>query len=235
MLSDAMASQRLGFDISAIEQGSDEWKMCRLACITASRVGDILTEPKSKKDKDAGVLSGMAETYMMDLIAEVCTGRIPDEIPARPLLWGKKHEEAARFLFEFENDLTTTQPPIYYKDESMRCACSPDGMCSDGRGLELKSPYTSSQYVKFRLGGIEAVKKEYMAQVQYSMWVAGCDQWWFSNYDPRMRRENMHSIIIDKDNEFQDAFDLKIPQFIKTMDEALDALGFKFGDQWGSL
>ncbi|EKN3396418.1 TPA: exonuclease, partial [Yersinia enterocolitica] len=72
MLSDAIASQRLGFDISAIEQGSDEWKMCRLACITASRVGDILTEPKSKKDKDAGVLSGMAETYMMDLIAEVC-------------------------------------------------------------------------------------------------------------------------------------------------------------------
>ncbi|EOB5436604.1 exonuclease, partial [Yersinia enterocolitica] len=68
MLSDAIASQRLGFDISAIEQGSDEWKMCRLACITASRVGDILTEPKSKKDKDAGVLSGMAETYMMDLI-----------------------------------------------------------------------------------------------------------------------------------------------------------------------
>ncbi|EOI7796411.1 exonuclease, partial [Yersinia enterocolitica] len=79
------------------------------------------------------------------------------------------------------------------------------------------------------------VKKEYMAQVQYSMWVAGCDQWWFSNYDPRMRRENMHSIIIDKDNEFQDAFELKIPQFIKTMDEALDVLGFKFGDQWGSL
>ncbi|WP_422730709.1 lambda exonuclease family protein [Pectobacterium brasiliense] len=227
-----IASKILGFDILAISQGSTEWKKCRLACITASRVGDILTEPKAKKDKDAGVLSGMAETYMNELIAEVCTAEIPDEIPARPLLWGKEHEEAARILFEFENDVTITQPPIFYKDEFMRCACSPDGMCSDGRGLELKSPYTSSQYVKFRLGGLEAVKKEYMAQVQYSMWVSEMSEWWFSNYDPRMRGENMHSIIIPKDNEFHDAFEIKIPKFIQKMDEYLDILGFKFGDQW---
>lgn len=232
MLHNDIASKILGFDVSTISQGSDEWKKCRLACITASRVGDILTEPKAKKDKDAGLLSGMAETYMNELIAEVCTGAIPDEIPARPLLWGKKNEEAARLLFEFENDVTTTLPPIFYKDESMRCACSPDGMCSDGRGLELKSPYTSAQYVKFRLGGLEAVKKEYMAQVQYSMWVSGCEEWWFSNYDPRMRRENMHSVIIKKDNQYQDLFELKIPNFIEKMDESLDRIGFKFGDQW---
>ncbi|MGQ5735379.1 lambda exonuclease family protein [Serratia sp. IR-2025] len=227
-----LASARLGFDVSAVSQGSDEWKKCRLACITASRVGDILTEPRTKADKEAGLLSGMAESYMMDLIAEVCTGAIPDEIPARPLLWGKRHEDAARMLFEFENDLTIELPPIYYKDETMRCACSPDGMCSDGRGLELKSPYTSSQYVRFRLGGLDAVKKEYMAQVQYSMWVTGCDEWWFSNYDPRMKKENMHSIIIQKDNEYQDAFETKIPQFIARMDEALAVMGFEFFDQW---
>lgn len=232
MLHNDIASKRLGFDVSAISQGSDEWKKCRLACITASRVGDILTEPRTKADKEAGLLSGMAETYMMDLIAEVCTGAIPDEIPARPLLWGKKHEDAARMLFEFENDLTIELPPIYYKDETMRCACSPDGMCSDRRGLELKSPYTSSQYVRFRLGGLDAVKREYMAQVQYSMWVTGCDEWWFSNYDPRMKRENMHSIIIPKDNEFQDAFETKIPAFIAKMDEALAVMGFEFFDQW---
>ncbi|HEI9848858.1 TPA: YqaJ viral recombinase family protein [Serratia marcescens] len=232
MLHNDLASARLGFDVSAISQGSDEWKKCRLACITASRVGDILTEPRTKADKEAGLLSGMAESYMMDLIAEVCTGAIPDEIPARPLLWGKKHEDAARMLFEFENDLTIELPPIYYKDETMRCACSPDGMCSDGRGLELKSPYTSSQYVRFRLGGLDAVKKEYMAQVQYSMWVTGCDEWWFSNYDPRMKKENMHSIIIQKDNEYQDAFETKIPQFIARMDEALAVMGFEFFDQW---
>lgn len=232
MLHNDLASARLGFDVSTISQGSDEWKKCRLACITASRVGDILTEPRTKADKEAGLLSGMAESYMMDLIAEVCTGAIPDEIPARPLLWGKKHEDAARMLFEFENDLTIELPPIYYKDESMRCACSPDGMCSDGRGLELKSPYTSSQYVRFRLGGLDAVKKEYMAQVQYSMWVTGRDEWWFSNYDPRMRKENMHSIIIQKDNEFQDAFETKIPPFIARMDEALSVMGFEFFDQW---
>jgi exodeoxyribonuclease (lambda-induced) len=71
-----------------------------------------------------------------------------------------------------------------------------------------------------------------MAQVQYSMWVTGCDEWWFSNYDPRMKKENMHSIIIPKDNEFQDAFETKIPPFIARMDEALAVMGFEFFDQW---
>ncbi|MDW5785046.1 YqaJ viral recombinase family protein, partial [Klebsiella pneumoniae] len=51
----------------------------------------------------------------------------------------------------------------------------PDGLCSDGRGLELKCPFTSRDFMKFRLGGFEAIKSAYMAQVQFSMWVTGKD------------------------------------------------------------
>lgn len=46
----------------------------------------------------------------------------------------------------------------------MRTACSPDGLCSDGRGLELKCPFTSRDFMKFRLGGFEAIKSAYMAR-----------------------------------------------------------------------
>ncbi|ERB71719.1 exonuclease [Escherichia coli B107] len=31
--------------------------------------------------------------------------------------------------------------------------------------------------MKFRLGGFEAIKSAYMAQVQYSMWVTRKDAW----------------------------------------------------------
>ncbi len=78
-------------------------------------------------------------------------------------------------LFEFTSGVNVTESPIIYRDESMRTACSPDGLCSDGNGLELKCPFTSRDFMKFRLGGFEAIKSAYMAQVQYSMWVTRKD------------------------------------------------------------
>lgn len=46
----------------------------------------------------------------------------------------------------------------------MRTACSPDGLCSNDFGLELKCPFTSRDFMKFRLGGFEAIKSAYMAR-----------------------------------------------------------------------
>lgn len=59
--------------------------------------------------------------------------------------------------------MKVTESPILFRDEGMRTACSPDGLCSDGRGLELKCPFTSRDFMKFRLGGFEAIKSAYMA------------------------------------------------------------------------
>lgn len=60
--------------------------------------------------------------------------------------------------------MKVTGSPILFRDEGMRTACSPDGLCSDGRGLELKCPFTSRDFMKFRLGGFEAIKSAYMAR-----------------------------------------------------------------------
>ncbi|ELC33004.1 DUF1382 family protein, partial [Escherichia coli] len=108
-----------------------------------------------------------------------------------------------------------------YRDESMRTACSPDGLCSDGNGLELKCPFTSRDFMKFRLGGFEAIKSAYMAQVQYSMWVTRKDAWYFANYDPRMKREGLHYVVIERYEKYMASFDEMVPEFIEKMDEAL--------------
>ncbi|MFQ8717513.1 MAG: YqaJ viral recombinase family protein [Enterobacter hormaechei] len=96
------------------------------------------------------------------LLAEVCTGVAP-EVNAKALAWGKQYEEDARTLFEVTTDVKVTESPILVRDESMRTACSPDGLCSNGFGLELKCPFTSRDFMKFRLGGFEAIKSAYMA------------------------------------------------------------------------
>jgi len=218
--------ERTGIDVLHVEQGSDDWMSLRLGVITASEASRVISKPKSGK-----TWSDMKLTYFYTLLGEICTGSSP-EVNAKSLAWGKQNEEAARTLFEFTTGVDVTEAPILYKDESLRTACSPDGICSNGLGLELKCPFTTGVFMKFRLGGFDAIKSDYMAQVQYSMWVANKDAWYFANYDPRMRREGIHHVIVERDPEFMGKFDDMVPEFIEKMDEALAEVGFAFGDQW---
>lgn len=218
--------QRTGIDVLTTQQGSVDWLKLRLGVITASEAGKVISKPRSgTKWTDTKL------TYFYTLLGEVCTGNVV-EVNARPLAWGKEYEASARALFEFTTDVKVADVPILFKDETLRCACSPDGMCSDGKGLELKSPYTSAVFMKFRLGGFDAIKSEYMAQIQYSLWVSGKDAWYFANYDPRMKREGLHHVVVERDQKFMEEFDEMVPEFIGKMDESLAEIGFVFGEQW---
>ncbi|EFX07951.1 phage exonuclease [Escherichia coli O157:H7 str. G5101] len=55
--------------------------------------------------------------------------------------------------------------------------------------------------------GFEAIKSAYMAQVQYSMWVTRKDAWYFANYDPRMKREGLHYVVIERNEKYMASFD----------------------------
>lgn len=226
MIETDLILQHTGVDVRVIEQGGEEWQRLRLGVITASEVSNVIAKPRSgTKWPD------MKTSYFHTLLAEVCTGVAP-EVNAKALAWGKQHEESARVLFEFTSGVDVTEAPILYRDETLRTACSPDGLCSDGRGLELKCPFTSRDFMKFRLGGFDAIKSAYMAQVQYSMWVTGKDAWYFANYDPRMKREGIHHVIVERDEKYIASFEESVPEFIEKMDLALAEIGFEFGDQW---
>ena len=54
--------------ITTCEQGSPEWLAMRLGKVTASRIGDLLSKGRGTAP------SKMAESYMMELIAERLTG-----------------------------------------------------------------------------------------------------------------------------------------------------------------
>lgn len=217
---------RTGIDVNQVEQGSYDWLKLRLGVITASEAGKVISVPRSGKK-----WTDTKRSYFYTLLGEVCTGEVV-EVTAKPLAWGKEHESSARTLFEFTSGVDVSDASIIYKDDSLRCACSPDGLCSDGRGLELKSPYTTAVFMKFRLGGFDAIKAEYMAQVQYSMWVTGKDAWYFANYDPRMKREGIHHVLVEREQEYMNKFDDMVPEFIEKMDQSLAEIGFKFGEQW---
>ncbi|WP_440864579.1 lambda exonuclease family protein [Symbiopectobacterium purcellii] len=218
--------ERTGIDVLQVEQGSYDWQRLRLGVITASGVHNVISKPRSGKK-----WTDMKMSYFLTLLAEVCTGVAP-EVNAKALAWGKEHEDDARTVFEFTAGVTVASAPIIYRDEEMRVACSPDGLCSNGFGLELKCPFTSRDFMRFRLGGLDAVKSMYMAQVQFSMWVTGKDAWYFANYDPRMKREGIHHVVIERDETYMSDFNEMVPDFIEKMDLSLNEIGFKFGEQW---
>ncbi|WP_407072866.1 lambda exonuclease family protein [Photorhabdus viridis] len=226
MISNELILSKTGIDLLTVEQGSYDWQRLRLGVITASEAGKVISKPRSgTKWTDTKL------TYFYTLLGEICTGGAP-EVNAKALAWGKNYEESARATFEFVADVNVTETSISFKDESLRTACSPDGICSDGRGLELKCPFTTAVFMKFRLGGFDAIKSEYMSQIQFSMWVTGKNEWYFANYDPRMTREGIHYVVVERDKDFIQQFDDLVPDFIEKMDESLYEIGFKFGDQW---
>ena len=181
------------------------------------------------------VYPDMRQGYMCELVGQIATGLLPDEMSFKQCEWGKDHEDQARAFFELETDLDVTVPAFIYKDESKRFGISPDGLISglsEGKkvGLELKCPYTTKVFVEFAT--CNKIKNEYYEQCQFSMWVTGYDGWFFAKYDPRVKTKNLHKVLIGRDQSYMDKYDKAAEKFTSDMDLMLSKLDLKFGSQW---
>ena len=219
-----------GVNVYDLDQGSDEWLRHRAGVITASRAHDIIKTGKAK-----GSYSESRKAYMLELIAQVCTGLVPDSASFKQAEWGHENEPLAREAYEALEFVSVNQCGLIYRDESLRCAISPDGIMED-RGLEIKNPFTSQVHIATLLDG--KIKPEYVTQCQYSLWVTGLERWDFASFDWRMRGRPENRLVVIpqyRDEEVMARFDEEIPKFCAEMDEALERLGFKFGQQWEKI
>lgn len=261
-------SETLGFDLSTLEQGTDNWHKSRAGVITASKAYILLMEDKVApfpddveikavsrgvnqvafdgetftgtkaacvsfvRNKLPMIKSDTKMTYMDELIASIATGLIPDEIKAKPLQWGKDNEEAARDAYSARTFEAIEEQGFIYKDSSMRCGASPDGLISGKpKGLELKAPYNSGVFIAFAARDI--IKQAEIIQCQYSMWVTGYDSWGFAKFDPRnVNCKKLHVVEILRDEVMIKKLEEGAKSFIAEMDVALENLGMSFGMQW---
>lgn len=218
-----------GVNVYDMEQGTEEWLRHRAGVITASRAHDIIKSWRSGKSSESRA------TYMLELIAQVCTGLVPESASFKQAEWGHENEPLAREAYEALEFVSVNQCGLIYRDESLRCAISPDGILDD-RGLEIKNPFTSQVHIATLLDG--KIKPEYVTQCQYSLWVTGLDRWDFVSFDWRVRGKPENRLVVIpqyRDAEMMARFDEEIPKFISEMDEALERLGFKFFDQWRAI
>lgn len=212
-----------------LEQGTEEWLRARCGVITASRVHEII-KPGRKK----GTYSTMRKGYMNELIGQVLTGLVPESVPFKQAKWGHENEPLAREAYEAKEFTVITECGLVYKDNTLRCGISPDGLDMEKKvGLEIKNPYTTQVHIDTLL--YKEIKPEYLTQCQYSIWVSGFETWDFCSYDHRMRGAASNRLCVipqERDESLMEVFDNEIPLFIEEMDEHLKSLGFEFGQQW---
>lgn len=179
------------------------------------------------------IYGDMRQGYLAELVGQVATCILPEQMSFKQCEWGKEWEDVARANFELTLGVDVNVPAFIYKNKDMRYGISPDGLIKGKKiGLELKCPFTTKVYIEFLT--CNKIKKEYIEQCQYSMWVTGYDAWYFANYDPRMidKSKRLHYVLIERDPEFMHKYTRASIQFISDMDKMLKKAGVKFKSQW---
>lgn len=213
---------KYGMSVHNAKQGSQEWFMLKLGVISASNAAKVV----AKKDSETRL------TYMSELVSQVCTGD-QEEINSKYLDWGNQYESAARSSYEFQEGVLVTQVPFVFKDDKHREGCSPDGIVTNEKGVEIKCPYNPVHYIKFLTE--DKIKSEYDWQTQYTLRVMDADEWDFVQYHPNMKKSPLKVLNVKRNDEKQKTFDDAVPQFISDMDKMLEKIGIKYGEQWKRL
>lgn len=214
-------SNDYGVDL-AEQQGTTDWFLMKLGVLSASNIYKIMGKPGNETRK----------TYLYELVSQVCTGDV-EEINSKYLDWGKQNEPGARSKYEFITGQEITDIPFVFKDEFFREGCSPDGLVMNNTGLEIKCPYNPVHYIRFLVE--DKMKPEYEWQVQFQIRTLESESWDFVQYHPSMQLNPIKILTIPRNEEMQKRLDDEVPLFIEDMDNVLNKLGIKFGEQWSRV
>lgn len=154
------------------KQGSPEWLKARVGIPTASEFGNLVTPSWKIRTGE------MPASYLASKIAEVWLGGPLPSFGGGAAEQGSIREEEAIPWFELSHGVTLDRPGFVTTDDG-RLGCSPDAMCGDKYGLEVKCPMPQT-HVKWLLGG--KIPDEHVAQVYGSLYVTGIPEWKFLSY-----------------------------------------------------
>lgn len=178
-------------NIMTMEQGSPEWFEQRLGRLTASSFGCLMTMPRSKKDREAGLISKTTESYLIKKVSEVLTGT-SKELKTEALEWGSVTEDEARKMYELENIVKVEQIGFATLKSNSIVGGSPDGLVDAKGMIEIKCP-DSDTFTAYLFN--QPIPKGYMIQMQGNMWILDRDWCDFIVYDPRIKKEELRMFI----------------------------------------
>lgn len=183
--------------IKDIEQLSDAWFSLCCGSIGGSSIQAVMTGGKGKTRK----------SLMYQLASEVMTGEKYQFNSTPAMDEGVRREAESRDTFCFITGLEIEEVGLI-KGSVESTHCSPDGLTSDGAGLELKNPMAHTQ-VKYI--DEDRLPLEYVKQVMFSMWITGYDYWWFFSYHPKLKP---FLLKVKRDNELIKTIETETIKFL---------------------
>lgn len=161
--------------------------------ITASQVYKIMSEPRSKAAKEAGLLSETGQSYIKKIVAEFISGTTI-EISSKEIEWGNYYEPIARNLFSKVTGFQITEIDNYTTPDFHECSCTPDGVCMNERfGIEIKCPFTLESHLENLLlkdqYDLLAEKNEYYYQIQFNLMLTNFKKWYYISFHPEFINE----------------------------------------------
>jgi exodeoxyribonuclease (lambda-induced) len=190
-------------------QQSLAWDRMRLGKFTGSGISALMTEPRSKADKDSGAFSQTALKYIHEKLMEQVTGQVCYEATGRALDWGNEWEETA--LKELAKHIGSTPEQTKLKPSfklfNEYSGCSPDAFMFHSvldmeLGVEIKCPFNSLNhfYHSQVVDGdtLKEINSDYYWQVQMNMLTFGKTAWIFASFDPRQPENKiLHHALIE--------------------------------------
>lgn len=164
-------------------QGSEEWNDLRLGRMTGSGAGVFLTESKKAKF-EAGVTS-----YIYQKAAEWITGEIESIKPNFSMERGTELEPFA--IANYEEETYNQVNRVGFVSLNRFVGCSPDGLVGEDGIIEVKCPM-HPEFIRY--ADTKVISKDYIAQIQFGLFVTGrkwCD---FIVYHPQFK----DGLLIDR-------------------------------------
>jgi hypothetical protein len=182
------------------QQRTPEWQQQRRYRFTSSCIWKLMTEPRSKAEKEAGGLSQTAQTYILEKITQEVGGFIP-EFSSKETEWGTQNEDMAAEWYKIQTGFQVGE--VSFCTHTEFYGGSPDRAVVDtsmehisgvvNGALEIKCPYNSINHLKHCLIDSEEYfkdnHKEYYWQCLSHMITLNVDFCDFISFDPRIDHE----------------------------------------------
>lgn len=220
-----------------LDQNTIEWLYSRVGKVTSSNFSKIMTEPRSKADKEAGFLSGTAESYLTAILSELAAGE-PYEFDGKAIRHGNTYEPEARTEYEFINSVEVKQQGLAllsdnYPDLPVAkfIGASVDGLVGDDGQIEIKCPLNGARHLRCILNN--KVPDEHIPQIQGQLWVTGrqwCD---FISFNPFLLLDQKHLRMfvkrVERDDDYIGKLSGKVMKFTQKLIEKREFLKLPAG------
>jgi len=154
------------------KQGSWEWHQARLGKPTASRIAAIIT-PTGRPTTGAA-----RRTYALELVAERITEHVAEHYVSAAMERGKELEGVARVWYELRTGRRVEQVGFCLADCGLTGA-SPDGLCGEDGGIEVKCPLLPN-YIDILSSG--EIPGDWLMQMHHCLYVTRRAWWDFVLY-----------------------------------------------------